>query len=714
MGGSEIKRVTGARCDECALKGSPGPVASEVRAASRLTIVTDHPREGDVRKGRLLSGSAGLKLLEVMEQVGLSRSEVSIVPAVACDPGAELPVVKAGPSPAECCRGRLLRELGAGVVVTLGATAYEAVMGRPVEMLEVRGGPIFGPRLVLPTVHPGLLSKTRKWDQAFRVDLDRARRWTEGRLTWAEPRVAFNPPVGALAAFLARPGPFGFDVETTMSGLLKCLAVADEAQAVVVRFASVEGDGGRLVQESAYRDDEWEQVQAVLRGFLSDPGKLKVAHNGVLFDVAVLERVLGLVARPVVDTLLLHRAVDVEAPHDLGFVASLYTDAPAWKAAHDRGTRSDEELGRYCALDAIATVRLAGPLSEQATGLERAVAHDHAVQAAYRRMGQLGLPVDEERVKGLGKRWAREAMELDGQVRELAGMPSLNIASRADVRKLLFEKLGLTPQRYTSTGAPSIDDEGLRLLRLSAGEEHAALIDALRRRGRLGAAQRQFAGLEVRSGRLFWPWSIQSELAEWPWWLKGLLKMDWLVSERVPTGRLQVAAELAGLAEYLDHSDWRLLSAELMVGPAVRSLTGSKREAALRLAGDVVRVSLAGDDDEAVWKALLRLEDESGRPRHAGLSIRESATLRRRWLGRMGELEAWRRKVATEAKEGRLVDPLVGRKAPMLFGPEAVRWLLDTVVRTKVEQMLLEGVEAGKQPVALVGREIVWASPRWP
>ena len=67
------------------------------------------------------------------------------------------------------------------------------------------------------------------------------------------------------------------------------------------------------------------------------------------------------------------------------------------------------------------------------------------------RMEDAGVRVDVAELRRLAAELTREALELDGRIQELAGEPFM-VNSTPQLREILFDKLGLAPQKRTKTG----------------------------------------------------------------------------------------------------------------------------------------------------------------------------------------------------------------------------------------------------------------------
>ena len=661
-----------ARCSECVLKEAPY-FPAEMRPGATFAVVTDYPR--DLRERRLLPKLSGVRFQEAAPE----GARFNIHSAVACAPGnwdeqlLELKRInqnraKAGekplPGPVECCRPRLLQEIGTRPVVTLGAVGFEGMTGRVVDVMDVRGGPTeVDGRKVLPTIHPWLAQKAPVWRKVLASDLKKAVRWFGGERDWSEPRMRMNPRVEELKAFLSAGGPFAVDIETTLEPVetarIKCLGIGTATDAVALTFPPSD------------------EVREVLKAFLTDERVLKVGHNFVVFDGAVLKRVLGVTPKPVVDTLLLHLLVAPEEMHGLGYVASMFTDAPAWKEEHRAaGGRSEEELHSYCMVDCAVTARVLGPLAEvvEALALDDRARLYHEVQGVFRRMREVGVPVDgleEEKARLLGEMKAHEKVIL---------AQGVNPNSIPQLRKLLFETWELVPQK-----AFSLDGESLRLLRRQVDGDRAVVFDALLARNRCRVRWRDLS--EVSGPRVRLDWSVRADA-----WVPGLDRVmkapdgRVLVSGRLTQTKLKLVTAEAGLRWYrevfLNRLDPHIEAARVMMGDKVLELPFERRQKARRFAADLVNCALFGGSDEAVFEAVMSLENDDGTLRYPQMNLRSVALMRKKWLELVPELPGW-------------------------WKGEDQRLDVEARAKDQLYSALVRVAREGLEPVALVGDRVV-------
>lgn len=280
--------------------------------------------------------------------------------------------------PVECCAPRLAGEIARfDKFITLGGVATAAVTGNHGSILALRGGlqelsrrtkaareafeaavPEANSLLskkawmdafdqwqkdngymmtVMPSVHPAFVLRQQRWAHVFRNDLAKAIRAFKGVRGWAPPNVTYNPPPSVLADFLSdKDRVYTFDIEAdgieSLTAHIRCIAIGDEKDVMVVGFRS---NTRPRDQEGLfldfYSDIDAFHINAILTSFFTDKGIVKVGHNAGSYDKLVLRSQMGIEPEPILDTILLHRNVESELPHSLAYIASLYTDAPAWK-----------------------------------------------------------------------------------------------------------------------------------------------------------------------------------------------------------------------------------------------------------------------------------------------------------------------------------------------------------------------------------------------
>lgn len=367
----------GAKCRICPLRGhtvvpgeGPPPTERLATGMSMIAVVGEAPGEQEERQGRPFVGPSGEELDRALRQAGLDRRKILVCNILACRPPgndlelymkslgkkareeaaaqeaeeggdekaqkkrkAEVKVV----SPLDCCMPRFLNEVdGIQNFITLGKTATKMVTGQASGILSIRGGLMeleetaeTSRRRVMPTVHPAFVLRQQRWAHVFRSDVHRAAAWFQGRADWVPPNVTYNPTAAELDAFLSGLEMITFDLETEglecLTTRALCIGLGDEKNVMMVGLLGKDGF------TEFYSPEEKQKVLAVIKKHMEDPDKPKVSHNGGYFDRLVLENNLGIHLKMNIDTILLHRSVESELPHNLGYLGSIYANAPAWK-----------------------------------------------------------------------------------------------------------------------------------------------------------------------------------------------------------------------------------------------------------------------------------------------------------------------------------------------------------------------------------------------
>jgi DNA polymerase I-like protein with 3'-5' exonuclease and polymerase domains/uracil-DNA glycosylase len=519
-------------------------VGPELHDGAAFAIVGEAPGEREVEAERPFVGPAGAELMDALLRAGRKRPEVSLFNAVACRPiandmgmmlrrvqkvnkGREKAGLTSLLDPVTACRPRLLKELdGYTDVVATGGTALRALTASHASIIAMRGGLLDGHLVdvgdshrfieakegalvrdgdssrrirLMPTVHSSFVLHARRWTKVFRSDIARAVRWFGGTLTWREPVVTFMPSPLLLKSFLDRLDVGVYDVETEVGDprevKLYCVGVGNGEEAMVVPFLSKQ-DGA----STFYTTAEDIEIRRILVAWWTDESKLKVGHN-LYFDRQVVKNHFGVRPSPDIDTILLHRLVESELPHNLGFVVSMYSEInKSWKADHTAVTaETDMELWKYNGLDVTLNHRVLTPLVDHVKLRNQAhiYKHDAHRQLLCEEMHHVGMFVDQKVRQRHEYRYGMDAHDHLIALVELSGK-DLNPGSVPQLRDLLFEDWALPiPETIirdrrgreipkpilTKSGDPSTSDEAIRALVINPHVEkkHKAFLLHLRR-----------------------------------------------------------------------------------------------------------------------------------------------------------------------------------------------------------------------------------------
>jgi len=196
----------------------------------------------------------------------------------------------------------------------------------------------------------------------------------------------------------------------------------------------------------------------------------------VTYDSAVLRAQWKCEVNNHIDGILLHKGVESELPHGLGYVGSMYTEAPSWKHSREGNklsteSESDKELREYCVLDVAITARVLPHLVDQLALRDQVDVYrnDIRVQHVCRAMHQVGMYVDQNRRLKVEKEMLARRYNLLRQIRDAIGRPNFNPGSVYQVRDILFDTWKLEAplddkERLTASDDPSTADIVLRAL----------------------------------------------------------------------------------------------------------------------------------------------------------------------------------------------------------------------------------------------------------
>ena len=334
------------------------------KGSSDIIIVADSPEAVAVKYRQPFAGESQ----DLIDDVVPGDVDVSLTHVVACRypggpekaylaklrkenkrrrPRGEEPVA----TPQAWCSQRFESEIAPYEnVITLGSAATKAVLPGNPSLMRVRGRPVEHNGVkVIATVDPWTARRDRKWISVMRSDVEKALRFFRDRLQWTEATLEDHyPSPDTFRAFLDRVRQqehpcVTYDVETdsveSLTARLRCIGIGTKDEVLVIPLLSIDGE------TEAYLDPPVrEEILALLRELFTDPNILKVGHNAGYFDRIVVEQHLGVTPKPLLDTILLHRAARSEYPHSLDFISSIETDVHAWKLDHTATAKTDEAM----------------------------------------------------------------------------------------------------------------------------------------------------------------------------------------------------------------------------------------------------------------------------------------------------------------------------------------------------------------------------------
>ena len=343
-------------------------------------------------------------------------------------------------------------------------------------------------RTVLPTIHPAFVLRLETWATLLECDLKRAGRVIRGEVYQTDDygKHVHLHTVDAIKRCLPRLGKVvGFDIE------------ADGADPLLVNmncigFSDAGGDG----PEHTYVIHPWDAKKfgpIVSEFFHTD--RIFVGHNIMAYDTLVLERMgtcgVKFDASKLRDTILAHHAYVSHFPPRLDQLVSEYCDSAPWKIRYGRRGGADEkglpphkmpgpELRAYNAADCRLVTKVWHAMQQDLEKERYTYELDFESSRMCKDMQRNGILVDNGRRLHLEAKLRWKERNLLSSMRAISGMPDFTPTRYADIRKAIFERMGVRPQRYTTTGliATSVGVlQGLRCADTSAGKLAGMILD---------------------------------------------------------------------------------------------------------------------------------------------------------------------------------------------------------------------------------------------
>ncbi|KKM24948.1 hypothetical protein LCGC14_1599980, partial [marine sediment metagenome] len=232
-----------------------------------------------------------------------------------------------------------LIKLKPNLVVALGGTAFWALCGAS-GITKARGTVRLStliPNLkVLPAYHPAYV--TRMWDARLTLVADLAKAKLEKEfpdIRLPKREIWINPQITDIETFtnlyIKDCKILAFDTETARKQIT-CISFAPSKDlAIVIPFVDKSRPDYRYWSTAEREVKAWKLVRDIL-----DLPMPKLAQNG-LYDLQYLWKCHGIPVRNFFeDTMLLHHALYLELPKDLGFLGSIYTSEASWKLMRHR------------------------------------------------------------------------------------------------------------------------------------------------------------------------------------------------------------------------------------------------------------------------------------------------------------------------------------------------------------------------------------------
>ncbi len=442
-------RPSRAACAECGLHGNcDSPFVTPYVPAEwtgKYLFVTETSQEGEnsaSRSGVPVGERERTALKKILQQTEIARNDIAFVPVLRCRPvltGSKKPKMHS----IRACRPFLLRaigELNPELVIAFGETAVKGILnsGSPGPIAKLRGREL----------HIGQADKVIRnkiWAtsklQSLLSDPHSQTRMLEDLRRLGLPELPYPEKE------MPHDKTLGFDTEYTPSAVLT-LGVADQGRAVsvdpknvktlvpILRHATIVGHNITVDIEALLRCkpkgldtalEQWlqgrKQRDTLLEARLSDENRGK--HGYKLESLAVS----------------LFNVKDWKEPTE-----SIGPDSAAWPP-HLRDER--------CRLDAWATLQVHSELAGLVEGPSRL---SHEIAMSLRRMYWAGVYIDGKKFTAMKKKVDTERSQsllVFNKYAKKYGITDFRATNDNDIRKYVYEGVGLKVESYTKGGLPS-------------------------------------------------------------------------------------------------------------------------------------------------------------------------------------------------------------------------------------------------------------------
>lgn len=350
-----------------------------------------------------LVGSCGKTMNSLWRKGGVSRDEITITNTLCCRPPDNIYPTDAAArrfiseddareSVSHCYKSYLKPLLDSRPwerIDAIGEKALRVLTGKTEGIFKWRGSPLplIGQTkpVVMPMLHPSYLQRDQSMIPATISDIQKG-------VTVPPQNYNLQPTVEELEAFHAKT--LVFDIETNrFSNQITMVGItANPYRAIVVPFRGVYISQLRRIFEEA------EEV---------------VGQNIIGFDLDHLAE-CGIKPREgaqIWDVMLMHHLVQPDSPHDLEFIASIFTQMQAWKHLNT------VDMQFYNACDVDATCQIYEQLRPLLDYMNLTKLYKYCqvpLAKICKKMEETGIKVDPSRLGKVRERFIGELKELEG------------------------------------------------------------------------------------------------------------------------------------------------------------------------------------------------------------------------------------------------------------------------------------------------------------
>jgi DNA polymerase len=472
---------------------------------AKLVFLGEALGEKEALKLRPFVGDAGWLFDDILRTAGVPRSECYVMNVIPTRPPENKVsrLSELGITLEECeewARQYIAIELKPTVIVALGAVPLKCLTGLS-GITEWRGSVLSRAYLnqgvpsgikVIPTFHPSyvrrLSDKSAKKEREGKgsikytygsarltTTMDIRRAWNEAKSTqWNVPSREYivSPCIEQVEAFLAEASTkpmVAFDVETK-GKWIDCVGFAFDKKSAIC-----------IPRGEQYWKSDTSKVENLLRKFFWEHEGL-VAQNGS-FDLTMLLGNFLPVRKLWLDTMAAHHFLYPELPHDLHYLASIYTMEPYYKWRL-QAAQKEEERWLYNCIDNAVTLEIAEALVSELYEFKVEKEFFGFVMKLFHtvlKMGLRGVRADLAFQTRLRVVLEYLIKRRERQCRASLGVDSnFNLNSHVQLKNLLYTEQRLPTQYERKSRKPTVNEEALLKLSKLPGQAKLGTLLAVR------------------------------------------------------------------------------------------------------------------------------------------------------------------------------------------------------------------------------------------
>ena len=258
---------------------------------------------------------------------------------------------------------------------------------------------------------------------------------------------------------------------------LKVMAVDTETTSLNPRKADLEGVGWGDGKKQYYVD--WATCdfkEEFIKKFTEVFKTSAIIFHNAKFDMKIFKVVLKIpYPEKIHDTMIMSWLIDENIQHGLKYLTKTilkkkvvsYSEVPQEPNLFQDIDAIKEEMADYCCADVRNTFDLYVKFYPQMVEEDLMFCYNKIELPLIKILTDMelrGVKIDTNNLKELSKKAQAILLEKEALIKNLVGVDNFNPRSSHQLRKVIFEKLGVEPEKMTPSGVPSTDHETLKIL----------------------------------------------------------------------------------------------------------------------------------------------------------------------------------------------------------------------------------------------------------